>query len=81
GRKSNWEMAVKLKEMHPLVLSGGLNPGNILEAIETVLPNAVDVNSGVEVSPQKKDAEKMKNIIMMVHAIERKNPAVIFATS
>jgi len=81
GKKSNWEMAVKIKEMHPLVLSGGLNPDNILEAIETVLPNAVDVNSGVEVSPRKKDSEKMKNIIEMVHAIERKSPVTIFAPS
>jgi phosphoribosylanthranilate isomerase len=81
GRKSNWEMAVKVKETHPLVLSGGLNPDNILEAIETVLPNAVDVNSGVEVSPQKKDSEKMKNIIKMVHAIKRKSPVIIFAPS
>ena len=81
GRKSNWEMAVKVKETHPLVLSGGLNPDNILEAIETVLPNAVDVNSGVEASPQKKDSEKMKNIIEMVHAIKRKSPVIIFAPS
>ena len=81
GRRSNWELAMELKEMHPLVLSGGLNPDNILEAIETVLPNAVDVNSGVEVSPQKKDSEKMKNIIKMVHAIKRKSSLTIFAPS
>lgn len=81
GRKSDWEMAMKLKKIHPLVLSGGLNPGNILEAIETVLPNAVDVNSGVEVLPQKKDPEKMKIIIKMVHAVKRKSPVTIFAPS
>jgi phosphoribosylanthranilate isomerase len=81
GKKSDWEMAMKLKKICPLVLSGGLNPGNILEAIETVLPNAVDVNSGVEVSPQKKDSDKMKNIIKMVHAVKRKSPVTIFAPS
>jgi phosphoribosylanthranilate isomerase len=81
GKKSNWELAAKLKQMQPLILSGGLNPYNILEAIETVLPNAVDVNSGVEVSPQKKDSEKMKNIIEMVHAIKRNSPINIFAPS
>ncbi len=81
GKKSNWEFAVKLKETRPLVLSGGLNPGNILEAIETVLPNAVDVNSGIEISPQKKDSEKMKDIIKMVHAIKRRSPVTIFSPS
>jgi phosphoribosylanthranilate isomerase len=81
GKISNWEMAARIKETYPLILAGGLNPDNILEAIEKVLPNAVDVNSGVEVSPQKKDSEKMKNIIKMVHAIKRKSPVIIFAPS
>lgn len=78
GVKSNWEMALRLKELYPLVLSGGLNTENILEAIETVSPHAVDVNSGVEISPRKKDPDKVKNLITMVHAIESKSPIKIF---
>ncbi|HVO65517.1 MAG TPA: phosphoribosylanthranilate isomerase [Syntrophales bacterium] len=81
GKKSNWEMASKLKEMHPLILSGGLNPDNILEAIDTVSPNAVDVCSGVEVSPGDKDSEKMKSIVVKVHAVKRKSPVKIFTKS
>jgi phosphoribosylanthranilate isomerase len=78
GKTSDWNLAAKLKEMHALILSGGLNIDNILEAMKTVLPHAVDVNSGIEVSPGKKDPDKMKTIIEMVHAIERKSPVTIF---
>ena len=78
GKKSDWDLAAKLREKHPLILSGGLNPGNIMEAINTVSPHAVDVNSGVEFSPGKKDPEKMKNIVEMVHTIKSKSPLKIF---
>ena len=78
GKKSNWELAAKLKDMHPLVLSGGLNAGNILEAIRTVSPHAVDVNSGVELSPGKKDPRKVQTMIETVHAAGKKNATNIF---
>lgn len=78
GKTSNWEMAATLKEKYPLILAGGLNPGNIMEAIKTVSPHAVDVNSGVEVSPAKKDQEKVKTIIEMVHAVKKRSHVKIF---
>ena len=78
GQQSNWELAAKLKEMHPLVLSGGLNSGNILAAIKTVSPHAVDVNSGVELGPGKKDPRKVKSIIETVHAGGKKSDIKIF---
>ena len=46
----------------PVILSGGLNPENILDAIDAVNPSAVDVNSGVESSPGKKDYNKLKSL-------------------
>ena len=63
GKTSNWELASKIKELHPLILSGGLNIDNIIEAIETVHPDAVDINSGVESSQGKKDHDKIRKII------------------
>jgi len=78
GKTSNWELAVKLKEMRPLILSGGLKPGNILTAIRTVSPDAIDVNSGVEMSPGKKDPKKVQNIIEIVRTAGKKSATKIF---
>jgi len=63
GRLSNWELAVRIRKRLPLILSGGLNPGNIGEAIRKVFPHAVDVNSGVESSPGIKDPDKIRAVI------------------
>lgn len=78
GKKSDWRLAARVKDKFPLILSGGLKPENMLEAIKTVAPQAVDVNSGVEVAPGRKDAKKVKTIIDMVHATKGKSPSVIF---
>jgi phosphoribosylanthranilate isomerase len=78
GKISNWELAVRLREMRPLILSGGLNASNILHAIRTVSPHAVDVNSGVELSPGKKDPEKVQSIIELVHTAGKKSSKTIF---
>jgi phosphoribosylanthranilate isomerase len=66
GKNSDWRLAIKIKEAHPLILAGGLNKENIRKAIETVRPQAVDINSGVEISPGKKDPDKIKEIIEIV---------------
>ncbi|MDD5170923.1 MAG: phosphoribosylanthranilate isomerase, partial [Syntrophales bacterium] len=47
GRTSNWELAAAAKEAMPVILSGGLNIRNIREALATVKPDAVDINSGI----------------------------------
>ena len=81
GKTSNWGLASKIRESHPLILSGGLNIDNIIEAIETVHPGAVDINSGVESSPGGKDHDKVRKIIDIVHKNGRhtdREGAVIF---
>ena len=78
GKKSDWDLAVKIKENHALVLSGGLRLENIREALKTVLPDAVDINSGVELSPGRKDPEKVKKIIEIVKQTESMAKDTVF---
>jgi phosphoribosylanthranilate isomerase len=70
GEQSDWELAAKIKETHPLILAGGLTLDNIQEAVEIVSPHAVDINSGAEIAPGKKDHQKVKAIIDLVHQLE-----------
>jgi phosphoribosylanthranilate isomerase len=67
GRTFDWELAVAFKQRigQPLILSGGLNPENVAKAIEAVHPYAIDVSSGVESSPGKKDHAKVRDFIQI----------------
>jgi phosphoribosylanthranilate isomerase len=69
GEKADWALAARVKEHYPLILAGGLSLANIQEAIKAVSPDAVDVNSGVEIAPGKKDHKKVKEIIELVHSL------------
>ncbi len=67
GQTCDWTIAKMLSELFSTVyLAGGLNAENVKEAIRVVNPYAVDVASGVESSPGKKDAEKMSRFIEAV---------------
>ena len=59
GETFSWELARAHRGRVPVILSGGLNPDNVAEAIATVRPYAVDVASGVESSPGRKDPGKL----------------------
>jgi phosphoribosylanthranilate isomerase len=63
----DWDFALefKAKTAKPLILAGGLNPENVAKAIEKVQPYAVDVSSGVEASPGKKDHAKLRDFIQI----------------
>jgi phosphoribosylanthranilate isomerase len=60
GETFDWTMLSRRTSQVPLILSGGLTPENVAEAIAAVHPFAVDVASGTEASPGVKDPEKMK---------------------
>ena len=61
GKTFDWSLAVKARETGiPIILAGGLSPENIQEAVTTVKPYAVDINSGIEERPGKKSQELMK---------------------
>jgi phosphoribosylanthranilate isomerase len=59
GETFAWELARAHRGRTPMILSGGLNPENVAVAIAAVHPYAVDVASGVEVSPGRKDPDKL----------------------
>jgi len=64
GMTFDWKIATQVKALNPnIILSGGLTPENVAEAINIVRPLAVDVSSGVEISPGKKDKDKIKKFI------------------
>ena len=70
GRKANWELACRVKNKKPLILSGGINEKNIAEAMKTVVPVALDINSGVESEPGKKDHAKLARIFDIIRAAD-----------
>ncbi|MGB2692836.1 MAG: phosphoribosylanthranilate isomerase, partial [Thermodesulfobacteriota bacterium] len=63
GESFDWEILNNLSSEKKVILSGGLNPENVLEAVQIVRPYAVDVSSGVEDTPGKKDHTKIKKFI------------------
>jgi phosphoribosylanthranilate isomerase len=64
GQTFNWELAVEAQKLgKPIFLAGGLTPENVADAVARVRPFAVDVSSGVEAAPGRKDPAKVRAFI------------------
>jgi len=63
GQTFNWDLARGAGQFGPIILAGGLTPENVAEAIQAAAPYAVDVASGVESAPGKKDKALMAEFI------------------
>lgn len=71
GKAFDWSLAQALKGHARVFLAGGLTPENVAGAVRTLRPYAVDVASGVESSPGKKDAGKMRAFVQAVRDVDK----------
>jgi len=71
GRLANWEIARVIAERYPILLAGGLHPANVASALDEVRPWGVDVASGVEANPGKKDHRLVRDFIRVVKNIDQ----------
>lgn len=63
GHCAPWELLASYRSEVPWILAGGLTPDNVAQAIERVRPHGIDVASGVEWAPGRKDPEKLRRFI------------------
>jgi phosphoribosylanthranilate isomerase len=66
GKTTDWALARRVARARLIILSGGLSPDNVAEALRTVRPYAVDVASGVESRPGRKDPGKLREFFAEV---------------
>jgi phosphoribosylanthranilate isomerase len=71
GRTNDWALARSAARTRRIILAGGLNAGNVAAAIHFVRPYGVDVASGVESKPGKKDQGRLREFIQEVRRAER----------
>jgi phosphoribosylanthranilate isomerase len=72
GRAAPWALLADFEVPVPIILAGGLTAENVAEAIRIVRPDIVDVASGVESSPGKKDAAKMERFVAEVRQMSER---------
>lgn len=65
GRTFNWEVAACVAKTNRIILAGGLTPDNVAAAVQQVRPYGVDVSSGVESSPGKKDSQLVQAFVRL----------------
>jgi phosphoribosylanthranilate isomerase len=70
GSTFNWDLAVEASHLgRPILLAGGLNPANVAEAVRLVRPYGVDVSSGVESAPGRKDPKRVREFVQAVRGV------------
>ena len=72
GRTTDWDVARRASLKHRIILAGGLKVENVAAAVRIVRPYGIDVASGVESSPGKKDHGLLRDFIKEVRRAERK---------
>ena len=71
GMPFDWRIIDRLRLQSPLILAGGIGPENVREAIRQVHPFAIDVNSGVELTPGMKDSGKLHAFMEQVRLADQ----------
>jgi len=69
GQTWNWDQAGALARRYAVIVSGGLDPTNVADAVRRLRPWGVDVCSGVEAEPRKKDPQKLRAFVDAVRAV------------
>lgn len=72
GKTFNWHFAKRARKYGHIFLAGGLTPENIGEAIRVARPYAVDICSGVESKPGKKDPQKLKQLVRAMRCAQKR---------
>jgi len=74
GKTFDWNIAAAAKAYGKIILAGGLTPENICDAIKKVEPYGVDISSGIESAPGKKDKLKLQQLFAAIHLVRMKQP-------
>jgi phosphoribosylanthranilate isomerase len=72
GRTTDWDVARRAAKDHRIILAGGLKVENVAAAVRIVRPYGIDVASGVELRPGKKDHGRLREFIQEVRRGEKK---------